>query len=241
MSWYSGSQLTSTSLPSTCAASPIARTEHLEHPQSSVTSTPSRTSVHSEHAAPLSTDHRQIADVNHSSYLDGLVMLAALPHPMSMVAKRELAGRFFAGRFLRGIGTRFVERFDARRSLDDETALVQCAAASERLLFFPEGTFVRAAGLRAFHLGAFVAACTARCAVVPIAIAGTRAILRDGIWLPPRGAITVTVMPALDPTGTDLHSAAALRDAVRNAIAPATGEPCVDAVAPLEPPHIAAP
>jgi len=197
--------------------------------------------VHSEHAAPLSTDHRQIADVNHSSYLDGLVMLAALPHPMSMVAKRELAGRFFAGRFLRGIGTRFVERFDARRSLDDETALVQCAAASERLLFFPEGTFVRAAGLRAFHLGAFVAACTARCAVVPIAIAGTRAILRDGIWLPPRGAITVTVMPALDPTGTDLHSAAALRDAVRNAIAPATGEPCVDAVAPLEPPHIAAP
>ncbi|MEP9325054.1 AMP-binding protein [Paraburkholderia phymatum] len=171
---------------------------------------------------------------NHASYLDGLVLLAAFPVPLGVVAKRELARAPLLGCFLRAIGVRFVERVDYRRMADDERELAKQAMSGTSLLFFPEATFVRSAGLRQFRLGAFVTACASHRPIIPVAIAGTRAVLPDGQWLPIRAAVTVTVLPAQVPSGEDMKAAARSRDAAREAIAAYCGERVLSEISPLE-------
>jgi 1-acyl-sn-glycerol-3-phosphate acyltransferase len=166
-----------------------------------------------------------IVTANHTSYLDNVVLMSALARPLSFVAKRELSAWPFVGRFLRAIGVHFVERRDYCRSLEDEAGLVAQAARSDTLLFFPEGTFTRSAGLDSFHLGAFRVACLAQRPVVPIALHGAPAVLRDGEWLPRRGGITVTVLPPIRPDGNDFRAMTQLRDRVRRAILAHCGEP----------------
>jgi 1-acyl-sn-glycerol-3-phosphate acyltransferase len=173
---------------------------------------------------------------NHASYLDGLVLLASLPIPLGIVAKRQLAKGLLMGPFLRAIGTRFVERVDYPRMAEDERELIKLATAGTSLLFFPEGTFVRSAGLRQFRLGAFVAACASDRPIIPIAIAGARVVLPDGHWLPTRADVTVTALPPLVPAGEDLKAAASLRDAARDAIAGHCGERALSEISPLETP-----
>jgi 1-acyl-sn-glycerol-3-phosphate acyltransferase len=173
---------------------------------------------------------------NHASYLDGLVLLATLPIPLGIVAKRQLAKGLLMGPFLRAIGTRFVERVDYPRMAEDERKLIKLATAGTSLLFFPEGTFVRSAGLRQFRLGAFVAACASDRPIIPIAIAGARVVLPDGHWLPTRADVTVTALPPLVPAGEDLKAAASLRDAARDAIAGHCGERALSEISPLETP-----
>lgn len=162
---------------------------------------------------------------NHSSYLDGVALVAAFRRPVRFVAKAELASQFIAGLFLRRLGARFVERFDKRKSLEDARASVETLAAGERLLSFPEGTLIRAPGLLAFHMGPFVAAAEAGVPVVPVVIRGTRSILRSGQWFPHRGVVSLRVLEAMKPEGEDWASAVKLRDAARQAILEHLGEP----------------
>jgi 1-acyl-sn-glycerol-3-phosphate acyltransferase len=98
---------------------------------------------------------------NHSSYLDGAVLLAACPHGLAFVAKQELAGQAVAGLFLRRLGTVFVRRTDPAGGVADTMQALNAARAGERLAWFPEGTFTRMPGLLGFHLGAFEVACQA--------------------------------------------------------------------------------
>ncbi len=130
---------------------------------------------------------------NHASYLDGPLLIAALDRPFSFVAKIELARQAVAGIFLRRIGTEFVERFDVKKGAEDASYLFTLAKTGRSLFFFPEGTFTRSPGLLPFHLGAFLTAAEAGLPIVPVAIRGTRSILRSGTKLPHRGSITITV------------------------------------------------
>ncbi len=161
---------------------------------------------------------------NHASYIDGIVVAAALPAPVGFVAKAELKRHASLQSFFERLGAHFVERLDARRSVEDARALAAVATQWPPLLFFAEGTFGPAPGLRPFHLGAFQVAAQARLPVVPVALAGTRAVLRDGSWLPRRGAITVTVCAPVPPEGEGWHGVLALRDRVRAAILTHCGE-----------------
>ncbi len=162
---------------------------------------------------------------NHASYIDGIVLTAALPADHSFIAKREFTRQFVVGRFLRQIGAAFVERFDPHRSLDDARALGAAARAGQRLVYFPEGTFTPAPGLLPFRMGAFVAAAEAGVPVVPIALRGTRHILRAERWSPRRGAVDVVIDAPLQPAGTGWNEALRLRDAARAAILRECGEP----------------
>ena len=150
--------------------------------------------------------------VNHASYLDGVMLCAALPPRFSFVAKRELAGQWIAGRFLRKLGARFVERFDLQRSAADTGHLAEALEAGQPLVFFPEGTFTREPGLRTFHMGAFVLAARTGVPLLPVAIRGTRRVLRDGQWFPRYGAIHVNVCSPLLAQGPDWTAAIKLRD-----------------------------
>ncbi|HYC48643.1 MAG TPA: AMP-binding protein [Burkholderiales bacterium] len=165
---------------------------------------------------------------NHASFLDGVVLVAALPRPYAFVAKRELREHFVSRVYLTRLGARFVERFAVGKSVEDARRLAAEAAAGTALAFFPEGTFRRMSGLLPFHLGAFIAALEARVPVVPVAIRGSRNILRAGQWLPRRGALVVTIgMPVGPPADAESSYTAAtqLARAARAHILTHCGEP----------------
>jgi 1-acyl-sn-glycerol-3-phosphate acyltransferase len=175
-----------------------------------LTGTPLRISAQAE--VP---DKAVILVVNHSSYLDGAVLSAAIPGELSFVAKGELAGQAVAGPFLRRIGTLFVRRLDPKAGVEDTEVMVAAAKTGERIVSFPEGTLVRMPGLLGFRLGAFLAAAQAGVPVVPVAIRGTRSILRGDQWMPRRGQIGVDIGAPIEPDGADFAAAVRLRDAAR--------------------------
>jgi 1-acyl-sn-glycerol-3-phosphate acyltransferase len=162
---------------------------------------------------------------NHCSYLDSLVLVAALPGETAFVAKAELAPQLIAGTFLRRIGALFVERFDDARGSGDMDDVIKAARAGRRLAVYPEGTLTRRPGLLAFRLGAFAAAAAARVPVVPVTLSGTRSVLRGGQWFPRPGDVQVTVGPRLFAEQDGFDAAIALRNAARAAILAGCGEP----------------
>jgi 1-acyl-sn-glycerol-3-phosphate acyltransferase len=170
--------------------------------------------------------------VNHASYLDAVVLLAALPGDLSYVAKQELAEQFLSRVPMRRLGIEFVERFDAQRGVEDTARVVKAVQQGRTVVFFPEGTFGREPGLRPFRMGAFVVAAQTGVPVVPLTIRGTRSILRADQWFPHRGAVRMTLGRPLVPSGSDWAAAVALRDEARIQMLKACGEPDLDTVPP---------
>jgi len=162
---------------------------------------------------------------NHASYLDGMILTAALPPVFSFVIKREVTNVPFLHLLLRRIGSQFVERFDRHRGGVDARRILRAAEAGEALAFFPEGTFRRDAGLGRFHSGAFAAAARAGLPVVPVVIRGSRELLPAGAWLPRRGRLEVIVRPAIDTAGAASEAIVRVRDASRRAILDLLEEP----------------
>jgi 1-acyl-sn-glycerol-3-phosphate acyltransferase len=176
---------------------------------------------------------------NHASYLDGVVLKAALPARFSFVIKKEVSRVPLAGFVLRRIGSEFVDRFNRHAGGMDARRLFKAAETGQALAFFPEGTFLAQPGLGKFHTGAFAIAARAELPIVPIAIRGTRRILPSGRFLPRWGRIRIQVMPALAPLpGLDSTAAIAqMRDQSRARILAALDEPDLsdtDGVAELQ-------
>lgn len=164
---------------------------------------------------------------NHSSYLDGLVLIAALPGRYRFVAKRELLGSSIAGIFLNRLGTEFVERYSVQQGVEDARRLTRAVQAGASLVLFPEGTFVAAPALLPFHLGAFVVAARTQASVVPVVIRGTRTILRAGSWAPRWAPVSVTVSPPIAPpagSADAFGTAVVLRQQARARILALCGE-----------------
>jgi len=162
---------------------------------------------------------------NHSSYIDSFLLFATLPAGLSFVAKRDLATAPVVGALLRAYGMHFVERGDTERSVRDSQELSRLAGHGEALVFFPKGTFTRASGLRPFHMGAFVVAAAVGMPVLPVAVRGTRSVLRDGDWLPRRGVIQIVATPPLRPEDGHWATAVCLRNRARAEILAHCGEP----------------
>jgi acyl carrier protein len=163
---------------------------------------------------------------NHTSYLDGAVLLAILPWEKSaFVAKRELKDSFITRVFLGGLGAQFVERFDVQKSAEHADELAATAREGTTLIVFPEGTMQRATGLMPFRTGAFQTAAQAQIPVVPVALRGVRSVLRDGTWYLRRAPVSVTMSAPVAPEGSDWNAAVRLRDRVRIEILKHCGEP----------------
>ncbi|TAK45563.1 MAG: acyl-phosphate glycerol 3-phosphate acyltransferase [Betaproteobacteria bacterium] len=167
-----------------------------------------------------------VVAVNHTSYLDAVVLLSLLEYRgYAFIAKREFEESFFMRTLLAGFGTRFIERFDVAKSAEHAGEMARAAREGASLIVFPEGTLKRVTGLMPFRTGAFQAAAQADIAVVPVALRGVRSALRDGTWYVRRAAVAVTVGEPLVAKGTDWSAAVELRDAVRGVILKHCGEP----------------
>ena len=176
---------------------------------------------------------------NHASYLDGIVLKAALPARFSFVIKKEFSRVPVAGLLLRRIGSEFVDRFNRHAGGMDARRLLKAADAGQALAFFPEGTFVAEPGLGKFHSGAFTIAARVNLPVVPLVLRGTRYILPSGRFLPRPGRIDIQVLPSIGPL-LDLKLADAIAQTRAQAharILAALGEPDLsqtDGLAPLQ-------
>jgi 1-acyl-sn-glycerol-3-phosphate acyltransferase len=165
---------------------------------------------------------------NHASYLDVVVLLAALTSDVHFVAKRELLRTPVVGTAIRKAGHVTVERGRGSRSVADAERITAALARSQSVLVFPEGTFRASPGVLPFRLGAFKAAVETRREVVPIAIRGTRGILPAGRWLPRPGPVTVVIGEPVVPRGQGWPAIVRLRDETRAWISERTGEGLVD-------------
>jgi fatty-acyl-CoA synthase len=162
--------------------------------------------------------------------VDVPLLLSVLPPDVLFVAKREVLSWPLVGPFLRKAGHLTVDRWDMQRGLADADTVVR-ALQHASVLFFPEGTFTPQAGLRPFRLGAFQSAAETGLPVVPLALRGTRRILRDGLWRPRPGRVQVWFGDPIAPTGTGWTDVVALREKVADALAAHCGEPRLDLVA----------
>lgn len=167
---------------------------------------------------------------NHASYLDVIALRALLDEDFIFVAKREVRRYPFVGRFVERCGHISVERRDAQRSAIDASQVTEALNRGERVLVFPEGTFTHADGVRPFRLGAFRAAADAGCPVIPLALRGTRRMLRDGQVIPRRGSVSLWVGDPLVPAGDSFRDLVALRDRAREKIGAESGEVILELV-----------
>jgi 1-acyl-sn-glycerol-3-phosphate acyltransferase len=163
---------------------------------------------------------------NHSSYLDGIVLFAALPPVFGFVIKREMSRVPLANLLLRQIGAHFVDRGQGTKGARDTRKLLKQAASGGSLAFFPEGTFNSTPGLMRFRAGAFLVAARSGFPVLPVAIRGSRQALPPGGFLPNPGSIEIEVTtPIPAPASTDEADTSAVRRAARRAILASTHEP----------------
>ena len=162
---------------------------------------------------------------NHASYVDGPLLFACLPPRFGFVIKKEASRIPVAGLLMRRLGHHFVERKNRHEGASDARRILRAVLQGQAVAFFPEGTFTAQPAVGRFHSGAFAAATRAGVPVAPVAIRGTRRILRAKTWLPRWGRIEVATLEPLAAVAGAGDAAAILRDRARERIAAAVGEP----------------
>jgi len=161
---------------------------------------------------------------NHASYLDGLVVAAALPPDFAFVVKKEMVRVPVASLLLKRLGSEFVERFDRHKSAVDARRVLKKAANGQSVVFFPEGTFTARRAVGKFHGGAFATAARNKMPIVAIAVRGTRDAMPSGTLMMRRVPVNVEVLEIFEHDRSAKISASDLRQRARALIAQAVGE-----------------
>ena len=166
-----------------------------------------------------------IAVSNHASYLDGLILTAALPGRFTFVVQDGAASWPLIGLTIRRMGVTFVNRSNPREGALQTRALIRRVQEGESLAIFAEGTFKDEPGLMAFKNGTFMIAVRANVPVAPMAIRGSRRLWGGGRRLPRWSAVEVEARPAIMPIGPHKEAEVHLRNAVRAQVLAICGEP----------------
>jgi len=182
----------------------------------------------------MDTPSAKIYASNHTSYFDVLPLMLGLGVPYRFIAKMEVSGMPFIGTFLGRMGHLKFDRTKSESRLRQAQEMEEFLRRGESVFVFPEGTFTAEDGVRPFQLGAFKAAVTTGAPIIPVSLAGTRNVLRDGTFLPRPGNVTITLHPPIFPNthgapartdSSEWHELIRLRDATRAAILRDSGEP----------------
>jgi 1-acyl-sn-glycerol-3-phosphate acyltransferase len=157
---------------------------------------------------------------NHTSNLDGVVLLPAIPRRISLFAKRELfrIPIFAAG--MRSAGFIPVDRV-GRQATSGLATAVRHLKEGRSLSIFPEGTRSPDGRLQPFKKGAFALAIESGLPVVPVSIAGTHRLLRRGDWVIHPGEATLHFGPAVDASPYAMKQRAELLARVESLVAAA--------------------
>lgn len=166
-----------------------------------------------------------IAVANHASYLDGILLTAALPARYTFVVQDGAASWPVVGLIIRRMGVSFINRTSPREGSRQTRALMRRLHDGESLAVFPEGTFKKAPGLLAFRDGAFLMAARTQTPVVPCVIRGSRKMLGEGQILPRHARLHIEIFAPLHADSSDRDAARSLREHARATILKGCGEP----------------
>lgn len=162
---------------------------------------------------------------NHRSYMDIPAILAALPVEIRFFAKQGLFLVPFLGTHLKRAGHLPVMRGDARASV--KSMAMGARLIQERnvsMLLFPEGGRSRGP-MREFKEGAAYIAIKAGVPVVPLGIAGTRAVLPMGSSYVRGGPVVLRIGDPIPTAGMKLHDRSQLIAQLERQVAELAGEP----------------
>jgi 1-acyl-sn-glycerol-3-phosphate acyltransferase len=134
---------------------------------------------------------------NHQSIYDIPVIFWWLPYQLRIIAKASLGSFPFLGWHLRRTGHLLVDRRNPDRAgiLQRWRGLVTSGLS---LIIFPEGTRSADGRVGRFRAGSFMLAIEAGLPVVPLAIVGTRRVMRKGRLTVEPGDVTLTIHPPID-------------------------------------------
>ena len=156
---------------------------------------------------------------NHGSVLDIPVLFGHLPVDFRILHKRSLRLVPVVGVYLAAAGHVSIDRknaFRARRSLDRAGEALRRGIS---LMVFPEGTRSARGDVAAFKRGGFLVAVRAGAPVVPLSLAGVKAVMPTGIRDLRPGTVRLIVHPALATAGREEREAGRLADEVRRIVA----------------------
>lgn len=174
---------------------------------------------------------------NHASYLDGILLTAALPPHFTFFVQHGAADWPYIGLILRRMGCQFVNRSSPREAAKATKTLIDRARAGESFAIFPEGTFRAAPVLLPFQSGAFLIAARAAVPVVPVVIRGSRALLGEGRRLFSWSAVTIELFAPLSAHGDSREAADTLSVTARAVMLAHCGE--ADGSLPAPPVRVA--
>jgi 1-acyl-sn-glycerol-3-phosphate acyltransferase len=154
---------------------------------------------------------------NHQSIYDIPVLFWYLPFQLRIIAKDSL-GRFpVLGWHLARTGHVLVQRQNPGATVFKKVSALMRAGHS--LIVFPEGTRSRDGVVGKFKGGIFLLAIEAGLPIVPVAIDGTRRVMRKGGLTTCPGSVTVEVFDPIETAGLGKDDARALADRARRVIA----------------------
>ncbi|HEV2388783.1 MAG TPA: lysophospholipid acyltransferase family protein [Candidatus Acidoferrales bacterium] len=161
---------------------------------------------------------------NHTSAVDPVAVLLAVPRRIAFLAKQELFRIPLLGVAMRLAGFVPVDRAsreDAAKSADRAVEVLRCGIS---MVIYPEGTRSPDGRLASFKRGGFLIAIRAAIPVVPVTILGAERVLpRSERWLRP-GEIVVQFHSPIDAAACRPEDREALLERVRAAIASALPE-----------------
>ncbi len=156
---------------------------------------------------------------NHQSIYDIPVLFWFLPFQLRIVAKDSLSRFPVLGWHLARAGHVLVQRQNPGSTVFKKVSALMRAGRS--LLVFPEGTRSGDGVVGRFKGGIFLLAIEAGLPIVPVAIDGTRRVMRKGSLTTYPGRVTVEVFDPIETAGLQTDAARALADRARRTIATA--------------------
>jgi 1-acyl-sn-glycerol-3-phosphate acyltransferase len=161
----------------------------------------------------LEPDQAYVIVSNHESNWDLPSIAAGLSQLIvRYVAKKEVMRIPIFGQALRLTGNLRVVRTQTARDIERIRKGMTRRAKEVSVLFFAEGTRSRDGALHPFKKGAFATAIGFGLPVLPVAIAGTRAIWPKGKLRLRRGTVTIEVGEPIPIDGLTLDDRTSLRD-----------------------------
>ena len=142
-------------------------------------------------------DQPQIFIANHQGYYDIFTLAGYLTVQLRWVSKAVLFRVPFMGWAMRAAGYIPVERNNRKQSYQAFLNTLEAIKEGSSVVIFPEGTRSEDGNIGIFKKGSQLLAQRAKVPMVPVAIIGTRDIIRKGSMLFHPGTVRIIISPCI--------------------------------------------
>ncbi len=163
-------------------------------------------------------DQPQIFIANHQGYYDIFTLAGYLTVQLRWVSKAVLFRVPFMGWAMRAAGYIPVERNNRKQSYQAFLNTLEAIKEGSSVVIFPEGTRSEDGSIGVFKKGSQLLAQRAKVPMVPVAIIGTRDIIRKGSMLFHPGTVRIIISPCIALEEKDAKKGDEILQEIRNMI-----------------------